>query len=54
MHVCMRVGAPAVSTYASEAKQKRNEIPLIQCLLTVTEKNLKVASLDPIMLEDEL
>jgi len=45
MHACVRVGAPAISSYASVAKQKRNEIPLstnnnplIQCLLTVTEK----------------
>jgi len=43
MHACVRVGAPAVSSYASEAERKRNEIPLsinnnplIQCLLTVT------------------
>jgi len=47
-HARVRVGAPAVSSYASEAKRKRNEIPLsinnnplIQCLLTVMEKNWK-------------
>ena len=42
LHAYVRVGAPAVLSYASEAKRKRNEIPLsinnIQYLLTVTEK----------------
>ena len=26
LHACLRVGVPAVSSYASEAKRKRNKI----------------------------
>jgi len=28
-HACIRVGAPAVSSYASEAKRKRKEIHFV-------------------------
>jgi len=41
-------------TVLGKGTESVNNNPLIQCLLTVTEKNSEVASSDPIMLEDEL